>query len=363
MAPSNGLTVPYAFTAEGDLIPAKQGKKGQAYFCPACQVEVGLRKGKINKPHFSHPLVANCNATKIWRQTAKLLILKTVSDWKAGTGKQPIIKRLCSECVNRRKIPLLEMINGVALDIKMEDGKIADVMLLSDCSPVIAIQIFVFHTEKRILGTDLPWFELNAREVIQDPTTWDSVCESLGYFECTSCEEKETAAQEQRTRQKNRRAMRRARLYKKRFRAREKQKKVAGMKKRKDREHREIKKLAHDLKINLPSSPDYTYKAYTCKACDKKTIVFSWNEHLMCNAVNPPPEPRPTSIQLRQVAFDIDDMAWMDKPRFTNARAYDEYWANTCSHCKTTIRDEHLYEYHQGPFGKSFFESRNKLSE
>jgi len=350
------MTTPFGLTDTGELVSARQAHRLKSYLCPACGAALLLKKGKVRKPYFMHPIVGQCDINSVWRRTAKLLIVESVKRWKAGIGKRPVIRRICFGCFNRRDFPLLDIVDGTACDVKLTNGKMADVVLLSDNVPIAAIQVFVTHSEEtKELGEVLPWIDVSAKEIIANPTLWDSVCESLGYFECSLCEQQQ---EEQRKARRGRNRARSGKLKKKRvFTAR----KEIKMKKKKQKEHREIKKLVHQFKLTLPSNPSYIHKLFTCKGCNKKTIVFSWQNHLMCNGSDEasPPSPVPASLQLRKVAFD-GELSFMNQPRFSSCKDYDEYYVNTCLHCKSSIRDESLYDYYHGPFGKEFFASRNK---
>ncbi|RHH69965.1 MULTISPECIES: competence protein CoiA [Vagococcus] len=45
------------------MISSHEAVKSETYYCPCCQNEVVLKKGKIKFPHFAHKTLSNCEAT------------------------------------------------------------------------------------------------------------------------------------------------------------------------------------------------------------------------------------------------------------------------------------------------------------
>jgi len=124
----------YALSSDDELCFAGDSEKGKDYYCPSCGESVILRKGKIKIHHFAHRsgLEGICSYESIIHKTAKILIKKVVSDWIEKKSESPSIVRKCQgscECSENITQKLPERVDGVELEYKLENGKIADVVL------------------------------------------------------------------------------------------------------------------------------------------------------------------------------------------------------------------------------------------
>ena len=76
---------------------------------------------------------------------AKLLIQKTIEDWKKGKTQAPVVMRNCKSCRRDEAQPLPNKVEKAELELPLKNGFIVDVALIADQKPVAAIEVRVTH--------------------------------------------------------------------------------------------------------------------------------------------------------------------------------------------------------------------------
>lgn len=99
---------------------------------------------------------------------------QVIQDAMAGRGPAPQVRRYCSECGERRQDIPVARIRSVHLETAL-DGLRPDVLLVGEANaPLCAVEVFHRHA----VGTakaerlQIPWVELLATQVLDDPLVW-----------------------------------------------------------------------------------------------------------------------------------------------------------------------------------------------
>jgi len=165
------LLIPFALDEKNRLYSPQDAQKGKSYFCPSCRKPVLLRRGDIKAAHFAHKADAACSQETVVHETAKLLIQKTIRDWKSGYSGAPIVRRECSVCFSTADQPLPEKVEDAVLEHRLPNGLIADVALVTDNTVQAVIEIRVTHAVDADKASRLqtPFIELDGNEVLSDP--------------------------------------------------------------------------------------------------------------------------------------------------------------------------------------------------
>jgi hypothetical protein len=192
------LKVPLALTQTGAVISPEKAEKGAAYSCPGCHDHLILKKGGVNKPHFSHKASDVCTNETIMHQLAKKMVAEEITHFLQTSRKVPQITRSCPSC-GINKTERLDYIlpygpTSVAVEVRLESGFIADVAIFSEKLPIFAIEIFVTHAvdELKAAKIGVPFIELAGEAVIASPRNWVSLQTYLPHFHCATCREVKT---------------------------------------------------------------------------------------------------------------------------------------------------------------------------
>jgi len=291
------LRVPFAFDDEEQIHTPENAEKGRTYFCPACREPVILKQGEIKTAHFAHKVSESCNQESIIHKTAKLLVQKAVEAWKAGKSESPTLLRKCQICGKSVNQTLPEKIESATLEYKLSDGSIVDVALLVEGVPQAAVEIRATHAVDDIKAKRLsvPFIELDANEVIQNPTLWNPIKDNFKPLVCSQC-----------------------RSTWLRFQAKAKQ-------------------IAQATNVELPTAY-YRYGIHKCWKCKREILVFTW----------------PSGEDKAPVLFENQAPKLKPIPRTIQYRfskmAGTTYWVNTCPYCKAIQGDFFLNMEPDGAF-------------
>jgi hypothetical protein len=193
------FVIPLALDAAGDLVRPACGEKGNEYRCPQCLVTVVLRKGEVRRPHFAHvvgTVGTPCSPESVAHKTAKMLIAQVVRSSRAG-GPAPEVIRRCPRChgPHRQRIP--ESVHSAIVERPLDTGAVPDVMLLGpDGRALAVIEILATHAvdEAKKPKLTVPWIELSADHVLDDPLVWVPVQDHLNAFrQCAACNARDAA--------------------------------------------------------------------------------------------------------------------------------------------------------------------------
>lgn len=173
MSTSAGFRIPFARAASGELVAPEDARRGTRYECPACEASVDLHAGEIKRRHFHHR-TSVCSAETVLHVTAKALIVRAVTEWRAG-GPDVIFSRGCAEagCEAKRRMTIPRKVRRGVEEWTLRSGHVVDVALLGVADvPVAAIEVRVTHEvpDEKARELAAPWIEVDG----------ESVCTSAG---------------------------------------------------------------------------------------------------------------------------------------------------------------------------------------
>lgn len=290
--PHSARAVPVALAEDGSLVRPVDADPGTAYRCPGCGSELILRKGELRRTHFAHRRSDGCSPESALHRAAKHRIVQVVDEWIGGGGPPPCISRPCPafSCDGGIVQDVPDDVTGVGVEVRLADGTIGDVVLYRGNEPCAVIEIAVTHRvdREKALRLGVPWFEVDAQEVLGRPYWWVAVQDGLEPFTCPAC-------------------------------ARRAEAEYAEIR---DAEAR-ARAVADRLDLGLPPSPPYRFVAHECWRCGSEMVVFSWpggGGH----SARRPPDPIPRSV----------------RHRVTDGGG--NYWANCCPRCSAVQGDYYL---------------------
>jgi hypothetical protein len=177
----------------GSYVSPLYAKKNYKYKCPDCDIDIILRRGQINKPHFAHKkntkmcnYYHNPNESQI-HKGAKLLIKSLIEN-----GCILEIIRECSKCNDEI---VIETPNHNNCTIKVEHGfvhngeqKCADVCILNNGTKTINCIYEVYYKHKtNEKDRPEPWFEIDALDLIQNHNKNIIKTKCIRDFICQKC--------------------------------------------------------------------------------------------------------------------------------------------------------------------------------
>jgi len=286
------LRVPLAVDREGRLHSPANADKSREYFCPACQASVILKQGQVRIAHFAHKASEICTQETIVHQTAKLLVQKSVSEWKEGRSTAPVLQRKCQICGSIVSQPLPNKVEKAVMEYRLANGLIADIALLAGEELLAIVEIKVTHAVDNIKADRLavPFIELDGQELIENSAVWKPLTDRFKPVTCKDCKS----------------------IYLK-F-------------------QRKVREVAKSNGIDLPTNY-YRYGLCRCWKCKREIIVFAWPKDGLHNNSAPKILPRPKNIQYR-----------------FSKTVGEKYWVNTCPFCQSIQGDFFLYCEPDGPF-------------
>lgn len=190
--PKTNFKVPYALNNNGFLVTPTQASKGEVYSCPGCSEVLIFRQGEIVSSHFSHPATNHCSAESALHKAAKFAIKNAVEHWINTGTQRPVIHNKCFLCHSDKAQAVPMHVTSVLLETRLSSGHVADLVLTDGCEQLLVIEIFVTHKVSTEKGKSItiPWIELEANQVLADPTNWSPVQLSLKRFGCKLCHRK-----------------------------------------------------------------------------------------------------------------------------------------------------------------------------
>ncbi|QJR79563.1 competence CoiA-like family protein [Alteromonas pelagimontana] len=288
------LKVPYGLDTSGQLVSADLAEKDKTYFCPNCNSQLVRRAGEVKVKHFAHPSTANCSQESILHITAKNLIESVIR----SNSLSQIEITLHSDCYQC----------GVEFNTTLPFGTFTsaaqEVTVASYVCDVVgyriggnSLGIEIFHTHEvdgeKAANLPIPWIELKAEDVINDPHHWKPTQRKLKPSFCSKCRSNIKLVQS-----------------------------VAN-------------RWNIDSTLYTPIKnaflANYVADVETCFRCKEVVPVFWWMGVPFCE--QEPPHPRPKTIKYR------------------NSKKYGgSYWANTCANCNMIQGDNYLFLFDDAPF-------------
>lgn len=283
------LLVPYGTDPQGTLVRASEANHQTIYHCPGCNSPLVLRAGEKVIHHFAHKANSTCTGETVAHQTAKRLLVQVIMEQSISPFPKAIsIFCPCSCCNKTFSLALPARSFTSAQEEHRIDTFVCDVVAFRDSACVLAIEVFMTHAveEKKALVLSVPWLELSAEAVLENPYQWRPTKANLKPVLCPDCK-----------------------------------KHVIKL-----RELAERWNLAffEPARYRDPSRATFLAAIETCWKCKNEIPVYWWRGVPFCETE--PPSPRPRTIQHRY------------------SKTYGgSYWANTCPECDAVQGDNFLF--------------------
>lgn len=283
------LLVPYGLNPEGLLVPPAQAQKDTNYICPACSHPLVLHAGPQVVRHFAHKTDASCNPETLAHKTAKLLLAQVITEQSTSPRPRPISLVCRCDCCGmgfQRKLPPQAM-TGAREEVPIGDF-VCDVVAYRVEKPVLVLEVLVTHAVdvRKANALPLPWAELRAEEILDNPYLWRPVAGKMNSVICPDC--------------------------KKHF---DKLKAVG---------EKWNLPIFEPARYREPGRAPYLTAIETCWKCKNEIPVYWWLGVPFCETE--PPAPRPRTVQHRH-----------------SKQFGGSYWANTCPCCKSVQGDNFLF--------------------
>lgn len=250
-APAPELLIPYSVSDDNHLVHAREADTAGSYKCPGCMAPLVLHAGAVRARHFSHKGNTVCDGETLVHITTKLLIAKVINDHRSSNFRITL-HCTCSRCQSSvQKVMPCTAFTGSAVEERV-GAFICDVVAFRESAPVLGIEILNAHAVDAVKAErlDIPWIELAAADVLENPLDWRPVQMRLKPMVCADC--------------KNERA--------------------------------ELERVAERWKLPL-SEPLYVPAVAPCWSCKEKIIWHWWRG--VPFAQTRPPEPVPRTLQFR----------------------------------------------------------------
>lgn len=182
---------------KGYTLPS-EAQKGKCYTCIDCAERVILKKGEIRKHHFAHYAQSKCtyyehpNESQLHKD-AKLLMAKLLTArqplqfiWNCAWCKEQ------SDCYALYNIPSIMYKDGDEIKLEYRDilnKWVADVAIINNGDVRYIFEIK--HTHATTTPRPEPWFEVNAKEFIQEANDPELLDLSSGEIFRVSCMRKD----------------------------------------------------------------------------------------------------------------------------------------------------------------------------
>lgn len=287
------LAVPVARAPDGSLARPRQANPELPYTCAGCGAPLVLRRSGVRRAHFAHRGGDGCSTESVLHRAAKELVVRVVEEWVRAGGPRPAVSRSCPRwtCDGGVTQDLPDDITHARAEVRVPGGAIADVVLYRGETPAAAVEIVATHRvdREKAQGLGLPWVELDAQTLIDNPYWWVPVQDGLRPFACPKCQGRADALRDE----------------------------AAEIDAR-------ARVVAERAGLQPPPSPPYGWVPHRCWRCTAEMVAYLWPAGGGHSAARPP-EPVPETVRL------------------CATEGYGaEYWANCCPECHAVQGDYHL---------------------
>ena len=275
-AAGKGFRVPLGVDPGGRLVTPEDAEKGTTYCCPGCGSRLVLRKGQKKRPHYAHKATTECSGESAMHSAAKLLIASLISE-----GDVPVLDLRCWSCRQTFSVPFpRDRELRPSVEHLVDGGRIVDVALLDGEEVALAVEVLMTSavTKEKAADLTMPWIELEAEAILENPTHWKPTQHRLRVSRCRLCRRADAIAQA------------------------------------------ELEKCLARHHIEFDASL-YRVAPATCWKCDRVIPLFSWGDDTQF-ARSAPPTPRPETVR-----------------RSFTKTARARYWANHCPVCGSVQGD------------------------
>lgn len=194
---AHGLLNQYALDPSGALIHATQCADGLVYRCPlvGCAREIRVRASQSEqvRAHLYHSDGCGASGESHEHNLAKRLVEQRLLLWLSGDAPPPFFARRCSDIgcgYISDEQPDFTLATRAGTEIRVGE-RIADVLVLRQLRPILAIEIHYKHAVDEAKAIDLkkagvPWIELEALDVLER-RPWTFVRGSMRRTPCPVC--------------------------------------------------------------------------------------------------------------------------------------------------------------------------------
>jgi hypothetical protein len=188
------LAIPWALTLDNTPIQPENHVAGTPVHCPGYLMSLTVRGGPGTQVqrHFAHPPDSFCAPETIPHKAAKRQIVLTLRRWLRGEGPAVEVQSVCPEprC-GRSFLPRFNpRADQVAEEHRLPSGRVADVAVLRDGTPIAIVEIFATHAvddQKAVDLGGLPCAELDAEAALKSPLLWDPNPNRRRHPRCPDC--------------------------------------------------------------------------------------------------------------------------------------------------------------------------------
>ncbi len=295
--PTDEFLVPFGLADDGRLVARDAVEKGHRYRCPECESNLIVKAGDVRRRYLAHEANTACEPESLAHKTAKLLVAQVVNDWKGGHGEVPMVERACPSCTVLWRAPLPARISAAAVEVSVNGRWRVDVGLTQGDQVVAAVEIFHTHKTGGEKADDItiPWTELRAAAVIEEPLVWRPVGGTKSGKACPTCEKGAADRREQEARRRE-----------------------------------ALVKLGKSLNQPVLDGAFGT-SSQRCWKCHKETLVYRWDGQ-------PWAKQAPSQKPPRTVKFVF------------SKTVNHKYWANTCGACDALQGDHFMFNEPTGAF-------------
>ena len=275
-ARGRGFRVPLGVDPRGAIVTPEDAQRGTTYCCPACSSKLVLRKGEKKRPHYAHKATTECSGESALHASAKHLIASTISD-----GAVPTLHLQCKSCFEHFTVPFPpDRELRPSVEHLVDGGRVVDVALLNGEDVALAVEIVKTSavTEAKAADLSMPWVELEAEAVLENPTHWRPTQHRLRVWRCRACRRADIIAKE------------------------------------------ELEKCLARHQIEFDRTL-YRAAPAACWKCGQVIPLFRWGDNALF-AKSSPPTPRPDTVR-----------------RAFTKTARARYWANHCPVCGSVQGD------------------------
>ncbi|MDR9423663.1 MAG: competence protein CoiA family protein [Marinobacter sp.] len=293
LAPKH-LRLPYALTDLEELVSASAAVRGDRFFCPNCDDEVTLRQGDVRVAHFAHRSGTSCNPESAIHKIAKWLIVEAITKNARSDQQTLSVERQCEHCDKPTAQDLPPGTFSAAREEEWVGSYKVDVVGFRGATKALGVEVRHTHPvgEEKAEQLNIPWIELDALSVIENPSRWIAVASRMKTALCPPCKSIVKSKQQ----------------LLKRW---------------------NIRPDITSVVFNPDRAP-FIASSDICWKCKTEVPVFWWNG--VPFAESQPPTPRPPTIQYRY------------------SKQYGgEYWVNTCAKCRSTLGDNFVFLFANAP--------------
>jgi hypothetical protein len=188
---SDRFVVPLGIDPAGTPVRPALAQKKVVYRCPGCSEELILKKGTVRVPHFSHHGDSNCNPETMLHKAGKAVISNVIANMVKGLGLFPLLSWIHG-CGQPYSGTFPGNATGSQEEYRLPSGRVLDVAVFFGDGNIFGVEIYVTHLvddeKKSVL--ELPWIELDAKQLIEDPLNWACLNYGPAFLvgrECRAC--------------------------------------------------------------------------------------------------------------------------------------------------------------------------------